>query len=63
MKETAKSGTNNKIVEVYNTEIIFSTVMFLLSDGHIQTNMNLHQFQQHYSKTQEKVDILHQKPF
>ena len=36
MKETGKSGTNNKTVEVYNTEILFSRVMFLLSDGHIQ---------------------------
>ena len=36
MKETGKSGTKNKTVEVYNTEIIFSRVMYLLSAGHIQ---------------------------
>ena len=36
MKETGKSGTKNKTVEVYNTEIIFSKVMYLLSAGHIQ---------------------------
>ena len=36
MKETGKSGIKNKTVEVYNTEIIFSRVMYLLSAGHIQ---------------------------
>ena len=36
MKETGKSGTKNKTVEVYNTEIIFSRVMYLLSAGHFQ---------------------------
>ena len=36
MKETAKSGAKNKTSEVYNTEIIFSRVMHLLSAGHIQ---------------------------
>ena len=36
MKETGKSGTKNKTVEVYNTKIIFSRVMYLLSAGHIQ---------------------------
>ena len=36
MKETGKSGTKNKTVEVYNTEIIFPRVMHLLSAGHIQ---------------------------
>ena len=36
MRETGKSGTKNKTVEVYNTEIIFSRVMYLLSAGHIQ---------------------------
>ena len=34
--ETGKSGRKNKTVEVYNTEIIFSRVMYLLSAGHIQ---------------------------
>ena len=37
MKDTGKSGTKNKTVEVYNTGIIFSRVMYLLSPGHIQT--------------------------
>ena len=36
MKETGQSGTKNKTVEMYNTEIIFPRVMHLLSAGHIQ---------------------------
>ena len=36
MKETGKSGTRNKTIEVYNTEIIFSRVIYLLPAGHIQ---------------------------
>ena len=36
MKETDKSETKNKTVEVYNTKIIFPRVMHLLSAGHIQ---------------------------
>ena len=36
MKETGKSGIKTKTVEVYNTEIIFSRVMYLLPAGHIQ---------------------------
>ena len=35
MKETGKSGAKNKTAEVYNTEIIFSRVMYLLNAGHI----------------------------
>ena len=36
MKGTGKSGIKNKTVEVYNTENIFSRVMYLLPAGHIQ---------------------------
>ena len=30
MKEAGKSGTKNKTVEVYNTEVIFSRVMYFV---------------------------------
>ena len=36
MKDATRSSTKNKSAEVYNTEIIFSRVMYLLSAGHIQ---------------------------
>ena len=36
MKETGKSGTKNKTIEVYNAEIIFSRGMYLLPAGLIQ---------------------------
>ena len=36
MKDATWSSTKNKSAEVYNTEIIFSIVMYLLSAGHIQ---------------------------
>ena len=35
-KDATRSSTKNKSAEVYNTEIIFSRVMYLLSAGHTQ---------------------------
>ena len=60
MKETAKSGAKNKTSDVYNTDIIFSRVMYLLSAGHIQID---DLFQQHYLKTQVMADTLQQRLF
>ena len=63
MEETGKSGIKNKTVEVYNTEIIFSRIMYLLPAGHIQME-DLFKYELPpvpTAKTQEKVDTLHQK--